>query len=219
MSKQAMDETNWQIWAHHGITRANALWWMAIGVDPEEAAAWCAQGFDHPAVVRRWKDNGFLYPEEAAAWRKAGAANPCVAELWEDSGYSPFHAKQWMDAGIHVSCDADDWYEQGIRPEDAGYLEALGVEPEEAKGWDPGQLSLEALLTFHLEGLDFETAKNWVAAGFAPGRARAWIEVGHDCPQSAAKHEAAGYSPENPPPHGRSAAIKHTRKRRVEEQS
>ena len=139
-------------WAGFGVDEDEAEEWAAAGFDPAAAADWRAAGFEYAADdARAWADAG-VEPTRAWQWSMADIGPVEVSE-WEAAGCSPGEAEAWQSHGIEAAFSASTWTDNGFTdpdeagswasvsgnfadPEVAAAWRDLGMDPEEASGWD-----------------------------------------------------------------------------------
>lgn len=208
--------------------------WLAVGVTScEEAENWVRVGFDlHGA--RSWKREGFDDPFEARDWRGAVFAPP-LATLWEGFySFEPEEAEEWFNVGVYDPVDADIWRGNSFEPHTASSWLLVGCDAQQAFGWNALRVRPLSVLEWQRFGIDdpqvagdwlgrlgdqqeafrwlragFDapTASDWAGLNIEPTVARGWLDLGVDSAKDAAKFMRDGFTPDNPPPLGRKAAI------------
>lgn len=94
------------------VPPGDVVGFAVLGVDPEEAGAWSAHGFDADQRTQ-WCEVGASDPEVAANWRsmvgdcrtadvwlRAGWNSPANAGEWNGAGLTPRQAMNWIDVGV-----------------------------------------------------------------------------------------------------------------------
>lgn len=85
-------------WHNVGIEAADAGYWRAHLIGPEEAQAWRLGGIDYPVAAHQWRIYGFN-PTEALSWLTEGIMPPLARE-WHDAGFLPKQAAEYLQQQI-----------------------------------------------------------------------------------------------------------------------
>ncbi len=83
-----------------GISHGDAARWKQNGFSPAQAGYWAAFRIN---------------PEDALAWMHSGVSDPASAASWAEAQISSAEAYQWTAAGVHSAADAVAWMQANVQ--------------------------------------------------------------------------------------------------------